>query len=121
MKTTLLIIAAFFLLSFGIGTEAHARNGIQVASWYGHAFEGRPMANGQIFRSDDPTIAAHRYLPLGTKAIVINLKNGKRIEVVITDRGPFVKGRTLDLSQEGAKQLGFEEEGVASVALLIVH
>ena len=80
--------------------------GVQVgqASWYGPGFHGKRTASGQAFDSTRLT-AAHRSLPLGTKARVTNLGNGKAVEVTINDRGPHCRGRILDLSRAAAKQL----------------
>lgn len=85
--------------------EAEAR-GAQVgqASWYGPGFHGKRTASGQAFDSTRLT-AAHRSLPLGTKARVTNLGNGRAVEVTINDRGPHCRGRILDLSRAAAKQL----------------
>ena len=68
------------------------------ASWYGQGFHGRKTASGERFNQHN-LIAAHRKLPLGTKATVINLDNGKTVEVEINDRGPYVRGRIIDLSE----------------------
>lgn len=61
--------------------------------------------------------AAHRSLPLGTKAIVTHLKNGKKVSVTINDRGPSVKGRSIDLSRAAARRLGIDQDGVALVRI----
>lgn len=89
-----------------------------MASWYGgdDGFEGKPTASGEIYDSSQLT-AAHRELPLGTIVEVTNLENGRSIQVRINDRGPFLKGRILDLSQEAAKQLGVIGPGVARVRI----
>jgi rare lipoprotein A len=90
-----------------------------IASWYGDKFKGRPTANGEIF---DPTIvsAAHKTLPLPTVVRVINLENGRSLVVRINDRGPFVHGRIIDMSREGARLLGFQKNGVARVRVQVV-
>lgn len=87
-----------------------------LASWYGGKFHGRRTASGKRFNSKKMT-AAHRSLPFGTKLRVTNLKNEKTIVVVVTDRGPFIQGRIIDLSHGAAKKLGFARAGVASVRL----
>lgn len=86
------------------------------ASWYGPGFHGRPTASGEAF---DPSAltAAHRALPLGSEVAVTNLENGRTVVVAINDRGPFVDGRDLDLSQAAAKRLGMVESGVAVVRI----
>ncbi len=81
------------------------------ASWYGPKFHGRKTASGIRFNMYD-LVAAHRTLPLGTVLLVKNLKNGKTVKVRIIDRGPYVKGRHLDLSYGAAKKLGMIKDGV---------
>lgn len=90
-----------------------------VASWYGEQFHGRQAANGELFDMEALT-AAHRTIPLGSVVRVVNLTNGKHLYVRITDRGPYGKGRILDLSHGAAVQLGMEREGVAHVQVEIV-
>ena len=90
-----------------------------VASWYGEQFHGRQAANGELFDMEALT-AAHRTMPLGSIVRVVNLANGKHIYVRITDRGPYEKGRILDLSHGAAVQLGMEHEGLAYVQVEIV-
>src|SRR5262249_57504991 len=92
-----------------------------IASWYGgeDGFEGKPTASGEIYDGQHMT-AAHRTLPLGTVVDVENLDNGRRARVRINDRGPFVKGRILDLSRAAAKDLGVIGPGTASVRLSVV-
>ena len=84
------------------------------ASWYGPGFHGEQTANGEIFNQNKLT-AAHRTLPLGTKAKVTNFKNGKSVDVKINDRGPYIGDRVIDLSHAAAKKLGMEKEGIAIV------
>jgi rare lipoprotein A len=88
-----------------------------VASWYGHPFHGRRTASGEVYDMEKMT-AAHRELPFGTQLRVENLQNGKVAEVRINDRGPFVKGRILDLSRAAARELGILGPGTARVRLL---
>ena len=85
-----------------------------MASWYGQEFSGRRTANGERFDPQGLT-AAHKTLPLGTLLLVSNPRNGKAVLVRVTDRGPYVKGRNLDLSQRTAQVLGIESAGVAPV------
>ncbi len=92
---------------------------IGIASWYGENFHGRPTASGEVFDKNDIS-AAHKTLPLGTIVKVKNLENGKEIIVKINDRGPFVKGRIIDLSEEAAKKLGFRNKGTAKVSISII-
>jgi len=90
-----------------------------VASWYGEQFHGRQAANGEIFNMEALT-AAHRTMPLGSVVRVINVNNGKHLYVRITDRGPYEKGRILDLSRGAAVQLGMEHGGLTHVQVEIV-
>lgn len=90
-----------------------------VASWYGEQFHGRQAANGELFDMEALT-AAHRTMPLGSVVRVVNLTNGKHVYVRITDRGPYEKGRILDLSHGAAVRLGMAHEGVAYVQVEIV-
>jgi rare lipoprotein A len=90
-----------------------------VASWYGEQFHGRLAANGETFDMDGLT-AAHRTMPLGSIVRVVNLSNGKHLHVRITDRGPYVNGRILDLSRAAAVHLGMDQEGTAHVQVEIV-
>ena len=91
-----------------------------VASWYGPGFHGKTTASGERFDQHELT-AAHKKLPLGTKAIVTNLKNGKTVQVEINDRGPYVGGRILDLSQAAASQLGMKHAGTTPVRLVVMQ
>jgi rare lipoprotein A len=84
------------------------------ASWYGGEFHGRQTATGERFDQNRLT-AASRTLPLGSRARVTNLDNGRSVEVEITDRGPFARGRVLDLSRAAARELGMIEDGTARV------
>jgi len=90
---------------------------ICLASWYGPKFHGKPTASGEIYNMYDFT-AAHRLLPIGTYVLVTNLENGKQVIVRITDRGPFVKGRCIDLSYSAAKALGMIKKGVVKVKIV---
>ena len=84
------------------------------ASWYGKQFQGRPTASGERFDMYDRT-AAHKQLPFGTRVRVTNLSNGRFTTVRINDRGPFVKGRVIDLSYGAAKQIDMLQAGVVPV------
>lgn len=88
-----------------------------LASFYGREFHGRKTASGEIFDMQALT-AAHRTLPFGTMVKVTNLKNNQSVTVKINDRGPFVEGRLIDLSQGAAKKIGID--GVEQVRLEIV-
>ncbi len=84
------------------------------ASWYGPGFQGKKTAKGNSF-DQTKLIAAHKTFPLGSKVKVVNLKNGNSVEVEITDRGPFTKGRVIDLSRAAAERLGIVGTGTAPV------
>jgi rare lipoprotein A len=90
-----------------------------VASWYGPGFHGERTANGEVYNQYGMT-AAHPMLPLGTKVEVENLGNGRKVWLRINDRGPYKKGRVLDLSKLAAERLGIVEEGTAEVAIRVI-
>lgn len=85
-----------------------------LASWYGHPYHGRIAANGERYDMDDLT-AAHRTLPFDTRVRVVNTLNQKAVDVRITDRGPFVDGRVIDLSRAAAKAIDLIGPGIAPV------
>lgn len=87
-----------------------------MASYYADKFQGRRTANGEIYRKGRRT-AASRNIPFGTKVKVVNLKNGKHVKVHINDRGPFVKGRIIDLSKKAARKLNMIRDGVTKVRI----
>ncbi len=87
-----------------------------VASWYGPGFHGRRTASGEKYDMYAFT-AAHKVLPLGTYVLVTNLENGRQTIVRINDRGPFVKGRIIDLSYAAARALGIHNKGTARVRI----
>jgi peptidoglycan lytic transglycosylase len=90
-----------------------------LASWYGHPYHGRPAADGEIYDMEKLT-AAHRTLPFGTWVRVVNLTNDKTVDVRITDRGPFVENRIIDLSHAAAVAIALIGPGVARVRLDIL-
>lgn len=109
------------------GTSAAGRSGvgqavravadqITVASWYGWGFARRPTASGEPFNPMALT-AAHRTLPLGTRVRVTNLRNGRSVVLRINDRGPYHKGRGIDLSREAAHRLRMVDQGLARVRI----
>ncbi|MFZ7171364.1 septal ring lytic transglycosylase RlpA family protein [Avibacterium volantium] len=85
-----------------------------VASYYHRMFAGRKTSNGEYYNPNSYT-AAHKTLPLNSYALVTNLRNGKKVVVRINDRGPFVKGRIIDLSRKAASQLGIVHSGLGKV------
>lgn len=88
------------------------------ASWYGYPYHGRQAANGEIYDMEKLT-AAHRTLPFGTWVLVENKQNGKIVTVRITDRGPFVDGRIIDLSRAAARQIDMLGPGTAPVRVVV--
>jgi len=89
------------------------------ASWYGPGFHGNKTANGERYDMYKLT-AAHRTLPLGSVAVVRSLTSGHRVTVRINDRGPFARGRVLDLSLAGARALGMTGKGTDRIELRVV-
>jgi rare lipoprotein A len=86
------------------------------ASWYGPGFHGKKTASGERFNENAMT-AAHRSLPFGTVVTVTDQRTGKSVKVTINDRGPFHKGRIIDLSKAAATKLGFRNAGTTKVCL----
>ncbi|HEX8820232.1 MAG TPA: septal ring lytic transglycosylase RlpA family protein [Archangium sp.] len=87
-----------------------------LASYYGPGLAGRPTASGEKFNPKHLT-AAHKKLPFGTCLRVVNMENGRSVEVRVNDRGPFVQGRVVDVSLAAAKQLDMLDKGIARVRL----
>ena len=90
-----------------------------IASWYGPGFNGNRSASGEIYNQNAMT-AAHRSLPFGTKVVVTNLNNGRSAVVRINDRGPYVRGRVIDLSAAAARVLGIMDSGIAPVQVQVL-
>jgi rare lipoprotein A len=90
-----------------------------VGSYYAKKFEGRKTASGEIYHGSELT-AAHRTLPFGTLVRVTNVANGKNVLLRINDRGPFVEGRIIDVSERAAEELGFLKEGLARLRVEVV-
>lgn len=88
-----------------------------LASWYGRDFHGRKTSNGEIYNMHAMT-AAHKVLPMNTMLLVKNMENGRKTVVRVNDRGPFVRGRVIDLSYKAAKKLGVVKKGTAHVQLV---
>jgi rare lipoprotein A len=106
----------FFVLSIAF-VKAQPQTG--KASFYSDAFEGRPTASGEKYRADKLT-AAHRTLPFGTVVKVTNMVNNEWVNVTINDRGPFVKGRVIDLSKAAMEKLNFFNQGTTEVKIEIL-
>lgn len=129
MKTsTCLHILVLFSLVFTLGCatttvkapggDRHEARGL--ASWYGERYQGRPTASGEPF---DPYgfTAAHKTLPFGTRVRVRDVETRKTVVVRINDRGPFVRGRVIDLSYAAARDLGMLRDGIREVELTIIQ
>ena len=100
------------------GTPGRGHTETGMASWYGKKFHGRKTANGERYNMNALT-AAHRTLPFGTVVRVTNLDNGRSVVVRINDRGPFKKGRIIDLSRKAARELDMIGPGVVKVRLKV--
>ena len=90
-----------------------------IASWYGDKFHGKLTANGEIFNKNSIS-AAHKTLPMPSMVRVTNLDNGNVLNVRINDRGPYIHGRIIDLSEKAAELLGFKDVGIARVKVNIL-
>jgi rare lipoprotein A len=112
------LLCAMLLLNLGCMPLLAMAKPITV-SWYGRQHAGKRMANGQKFDPRKLT-AAHRKLPFGTRVRLFCLKTGKSVVVTITDRGPFKKKRTMDVSEQAAKDLGIRGAGIARVDMEIL-
>jgi rare lipoprotein A len=114
----LLVVAG----SLGCATTGPLAGGrseqVGMASYYGREHDGRRTASGEVFDMNGMT-AAHRTLPFGTRVRVTNLANGRQVMVRINDRGPFRRGRIVDLSYAAARKLGIVGRGVAKVRVAV--
>lgn len=111
---TVLLIWGNFSLGQGAGLYAQTQSG--KASYYAKSWTGRRTSNGERLHHDSLT-CAHKSLPFGTLLKVTNLLNGKQVVVRVTDRGPFVRGRIVDLSWGAAKAIGMLSQGIAPVSV----
>ncbi len=116
MITKSVLVATLALGLFAFIPVASAAGQCGGASWYGPGFHGKKTASGQKFNENAMT-AAHKTLPFGTVVKVTDQRTGKSIKVTITDRGPFHKGRVIDLSKAAAAKLGTKNSGVGKVCL----
>jgi rare lipoprotein A len=116
-----IVLPVAFAFAAALPIEASARGKqVGMASWYGPGFHGKKTASGKRFNQHALT-AAHRSLPLGTKARVTNLKNGKMVLVTINDRGPYHGGRIIDLSRAAAQRLAMNTSGIAPVSIVAIR
>ena len=114
---SLVLTAALALSALPIEASARGKQ-VGTASWYGPGFHGKKTASGKRFNQNALT-AAHRSLPLGTRAKVTNLPNGKAVMVTINDRGPYYGGRVIDLSRAAAHRLAMD--GTARVSVVAMR
>lgn len=91
-----------------------------MASYYAGKFQNRKTASGELLNNNSMT-AAHKTLPFGTEVIVKNLKNGKSVKVRINDRGPFIKGRIIDLTRAAFSRIASLDKGVAKVEIRVAE
>lgn len=109
------------LLAFSTSACAkHKKVQVGNGSWYGKKFQGKSTANGEKYNMYAYT-AAHKTLPFNTMVEVTNLKNNRKIIVRINDRGPYAKGRIIDLSYLAAKKLGYINRGVAKLSIKVLY
>lgn len=118
------IITLLFLVYTTNATfsQKNVENQVQVgkASYYGKKFHNKKTASGKKYRRDD-FVCAHRTYPFGTKLLVKNTKNDKSVVVTVIDRGPFVKGRVIDVSYIAAQELDFLRQGVTTVEVSVFN
>ena len=115
-KCVAAVLGILMMVTPSVATQSDQPTTV-IASYYYH---GHTTANGEKFKPDGLT-AAHKTLPFGTKVKVTNTHNDKSVVVRINDRGPFIKGRTIDLSRGAAKEIGMIKTGVARVTLEIMN
>ena len=108
------VLAGLVLAAAGAHAGAAPRPETGLASYYGDEFHGRPTASGQPYDPERLT-CAHRSHPFGAWLEVVNLENGRTVRVMVNDRGPWTKGRVVDLSREAARKLGMLKRGTARV------
>ena len=114
-----LLLAAGCASTGGRFRPGDDRHEVGVASYYGAKFHGRLTASGERYHQGKLT-AAHPTLPFGTHVRVTNLENGQSVVLRITDRGPFRKGRIIDVSKKAARELGFVRAGTARVRVEVL-
>ncbi len=115
----ILIVIMFVIVGTTVAQEGNLEFEKGKASWYSPSLAGAKTASGEAYVPTKLT-AAHRTLPFGTHVLVTNLHNDKSIVVRINDRGPFVHGRVIDLSQSAANQIGMIRQGVAQVKVDLI-
>jgi rare lipoprotein A len=114
------VLATLAFIPLNSGANSDRNHSLQgTASYYGGKFHGRKTASGERFNQEALT-AAHKTLPLGTQVRVTNLRNGESVDVKINDRGPYHKGRVIDLSKGAARELGMLGAGTAKVKVELI-
>ncbi len=116
------LVSSPVYLNHGVSAGTAVINGLEfrgTASWYGIPFHGRKTANGETYDMNGLT-CAHRTLPFGTILLVTNTENNRTVTVRVTDRGPFISGRIVDLSRGAAAALDMLDTGTAQVSLKVV-
>ncbi|QRG05474.1 septal ring lytic transglycosylase RlpA family protein [Xanthobacter dioxanivorans] len=116
IRVVLSCVALSVSAAMAASSTARADTSTGIASYY---WQGRSTASGERFNPSAMT-AAHRSLPFGTKVRVTNLRNGRSIVVRINDRGPFTRGRIIDVSKAAASELGFTGNGITRVHLAVI-
>lgn len=112
----LLALPLVFFTSFKTASPDTVTAKTGIASYYNDKHEGKKTASGEIFRQEKFT-AAHRTLPFGTMVKVTNLSNGRSVTVRVNDRGPFAKGRLIDLSKAAAREIDLIKMGITKVSI----
>ena len=115
-----LLVTLLFTTNVMAKTKVNQHSTRGEASYYAGFHHGKKTASGERFNMHSLT-AAHRTLPLGSKIKVTNLNNGKEVVVRVNDRGPYAKGRVLDVSLGAAKKLGMLKTGTAKISIQILH
>lgn len=115
-RFTASLVGAFLSASMAFGAESTASAETCIASWYGREHQGGPTASGELFNMHAMT-AAHRTARLGTALLVTDLSSGRSVRVRVNDRGPYVRGRCIDLSRAAAASLGILSRGTAHVSI----
>ena len=108
----------FLLLMFCFSISSYSQE-TGFASFYANKFNGKKTASGIVHNNED-YVAAHRNLPFGTFVRVTNVRNNKEVIVRITDRGPFLRKRVIDLSRSAAEKIGMVQKGIAEVKIDII-
>jgi rare lipoprotein A len=120
MRLARFLLAFCALIALNVpAATAKTREVLMVASWYGPGFAGKPMANGLPFNPMDSTIVANKTLPLGTILTIRNPENDRRLRAIVQDRGPYAKGRQLDLTFIATDYLGYADRGTARLEVSI--